>query len=153
MRKMYIIVVILSLLLLSGCGKVSEPLSAREKIENSVALPSGAWYTDVAQVWEREFLSESLRPFFFGEEAPDYSWVLYLGAESDTLCEILYAVCHTEREARTLAAHLSARIETLKREAEGRYADALEGATVERRGKSVLYTCTEENGRVLALLH
>ena len=151
MRKMYVIVVILISLLLSGCGKVNEPATIKESIDRRVALSAGAWYVSSAEAWEKEYLPESLRASFLGEKAPDFPWVLYLGAESDNLSEILYAVCHTEYEARSLAAFLSARIETLKKEAEGRFGDALDGATVERRGKSVLYTCTKENERVLLL--
>ena len=119
MRKMYIIVVISLSLLLSGCGRVSEPSAVKEKIDGSVKLAAGAWYVSSAEAWEREYLPEGLRASLFGEEEPDFPWVLYLGAESDRLCEILYALCHTEQEARSLAAVLSARIELFKKRNRG----------------------------------
>ena len=154
MRKMYMIVVIslvASVLLMSGCHLSENTSAAKGKIEGSVTLPVGVWYSSDALEWEKGYLPDALCPLFFGEKMPDYPWVLYLGTDDDSFAELLYAVCHTEYEARALAEMLSARLSSVKKNAEGRYSESLTDASVERHGKSVLYTAVPDNEGVLRL--
>ena len=153
MKRIYAFLLLAPLLLCSACRAPYEPIRAKEKVETSVSLPIGVWYTSDALAWENECLPDALFPVFFEQTVPDYPWVLYLGTDDDSFAELLYALCHTEHEAKELAATLSARLAFLEKNTEGRYAESLSGATVSRQGKSVLYTAVPENKSVIALLH
>ena len=148
---MYIILVIVALLAMSGCDVPKDVYETKGNIEKSAVLPVGVWYSYDALVWEDGYLPDALRPLFFGEVAADYPWVLYLGTDDDVFGELLFAVCHTEYEARELAETLLERLTSVRKNAEGLYSVSLESAAVERHGKSVLYTAVPDNESVLKL--
>ncbi len=152
MRRFFVFAVALSVLFLSGCHTPYEPSRAKERIEESISLPIGVWYTSGSLAWESECLPDALFPVFFGENTPDYSWVLYLGTDDDSFAELLYALCHTEHEAEELATALSARLTFVQKNAEGGYTESLSDASISRQGKSVLYTAVPENQAVRDLL-
>lgn len=152
MRKMYTLLVIFSILLLCGCGAPKEPSHVVVTLERGVDMPSGVWYFSGKEAWDKGYLPPSLSAVFFGESAPDYSWVLFLGTEDDVLAEFLYAVCHTQYEAQALAETLSLRLAFLKKNTTEAYTVSLNEASVLRRGQCVIYSVMPQNDSLLALL-
>lgn len=153
MKRTLVFFVALSLFFLGGCRHPLGVERARERVAEGVSLPTGVWYRYEAKAWESECLPAALFPVFFGKERPDYPWVLYLGTDDDTFAELLYAVCHTEYEAEMLSISLLTRLASVRRNAEGRFAESLDDASVSREGKSVLYTAVPENQAVRDLFH
>ncbi len=147
--KRWMILAILLMLLLSACAPEKTPGELRVQMEE-VSLPSGAWYTSEAREWETDYLPRALLPYFFGADVPDYPWILYLGMHPEQPCELLYAVCHTESEARALAETLSARLATLISSGEIPE-NTVKSSAVVRKGRAVLYTATPINEEILSL--
>lgn len=153
MRRAVLGLLLCLLLLLVACSPALAPEEAEVRVTAGCDLPVGVWYDQEASPWEEGYLPDALRPVFFGETGDaGVRYRLFLGNDGERLAELLVAVCDTEARAVALAEHLALRLAEIAATGEEAYAPSLAGATVRRRGKTVVYTATPENGRVLALL-
>ncbi len=151
MRRFFVLCLLFALLMgLCACTE-SKSTADFQRNADSLSLPVGIWYQSEAKEWETGYLPDALRSIFF-EDGMSFPWVMYLGTDDEVLCEILYAVLPSEYDALMLAAHLSARIETLKELSDGAFDESLSDASVLRCDNAVLYTVSPVNIQVLALL-
>ena len=152
MRRFFAVLLGLSLLFfVSACRAPSAPALFRADAEKMLSLPVGRWYESGADEWEATFLPVSIRSAFFTCSVDGVAWVLYLGVESECFCEIFYGVCEAQSDAVALAETLAARLDRLKKQADGAFSESFSDAAVYCRGRSVLYTACPKNDAVLRL--
>ncbi len=150
MRRLCVLALAALLLVCTACARAPS-VSAFQENASALSLPAGVWYEGGACEWEKEYLPDAIAEVFF-EKRPAYPWVLYLGTDDETLCEILYAELPSEYEAIALAERLSARLALLRRLSGDAFGESLADASVIRRGLCVLYTVSPLNESVLALM-
>ena len=139
------------LLFLQACSPQRDPKEVRAQIEKKTALPSGTWYTSGRAIWEEEYLPNSLRRLFLGEEeVGELRYAVFLGQSPDALAEIVVVSCDDAKTADRISSHLAARLSLLRGEGGGVFGASLTDASVLRRGTCVLYTVTPCNADVLS---
>ena len=156
MKRVIVLIMIISLFFLSACSNGSTPQGVYESfVDKYGQLPVGTLYDSEKKEWEDGYVSDRLVESLYGctrdggEMEHVLSFCVYLSSRSDEIYELGIFLCNSHSEAEQVAKMCLLRIDTVKEiriKTEGEVGlSSLDGAFVRVSGKFCVYSIMPDN--------